>query len=66
MKGVFQQISKTLPADNNRQKFMESINQSRDIYALLIDTSLVDKLDHIGGPVKLAMTVIGKYFESMI
>lgn len=66
MRGVFGQMSKSLPSDTSRQKFMESISQSKDIYELLIETTIIDKIDKIGGPIKLALTIAGKYMESSL
>lgn len=66
LKGVFNQISNTLQSDQCKQSFMQSVSTSKDIYSLLIETSIVDRLDRIGGTPKLLMTIAGKYFESML
>lgn len=64
-KGVFQTIAnQTMSDDNRKNKFMEGIANSRDIYSLIIDTSICKTLDEITGIPKIAMTVFSKWAEA--
>ena len=64
-KGVFQTISnQTMTDDEHKNKFMEGIKNSRDIYSLIIDTAICKSLDEVTGIPKIAMTIFSKCAES--
>lgn len=64
-KGAFKAISDvTLDSDEKKTKFIHGIGESKDIYRLVVDTSLCKSLDTVGGIPKLAMTIFAKWAEA--
>lgn len=64
-KGAFKAISDvTLDSDEKKTKFIQGIGESKDIFRLVVDTSLCKSLDTVGGIPKLAMTVFAKWAEA--
>jgi len=58
--------NKTLSSDDKRKIFMESIFKSSDINTLILETSIIKKLDTLGGLPKLLLTVYCKWVESIL
>jgi hypothetical protein len=58
--------NKTLSNDDKRKMFMENIFKSSDINTLILETSIIKKLDTLGGLPKLLLTIYCKWVESVI
>lgn len=58
--------AKTLPDENKKSTFIQSVLSSKDINKLILQTSLVKKLDMVDGVPKLLLTVYCKWIESYI
>ena len=50
---------------DKKHSFVEGLCTSKDLFRLIIDTSLIRRLDEMGGIPKIALTVVGKYGESL-
>ena len=58
--------NKTLPDNEKRKIFMETVFKSSDINTLILETALIKKLDTLDGLPKLLLTVYCKWMESYI
>jgi hypothetical protein len=56
----------TLPDENKRKYFIDSIKTSKDINTLLFETALIKKVDSVDGLPKLLLTVYCKWVEAYI
>ncbi len=56
----------TLPDENKRKYFIDSIKTSKDINTLLFETSLIKSVDSIEGIPKLMLTIYCKWVEAYI
>jgi 3-methyladenine DNA glycosylase AlkC len=62
MKSITQLIAKkTLPLQEQQDKFIDSISNSKDIKSLLIDNNVMSNLDDIEGFPKLILTIFSRY-----
>lgn len=69
-KGLFSKLTElgatTLKDENKKKIFYESIMKSNDINTLILDTSIIKKLDTVDGLPKLLLTVYTKWLETFI
>lgn len=64
-KGMFDMLAdQTLDTEEKKKKFIDGVKNSKDIYELVIDTSLCNKIDKISGLPKLFLTIMGKWAEA--
>jgi hypothetical protein len=56
--------NKTLHDEEQKKRFIELIGNSKDLKSLLIDNEMMQRIDEIGGPIKIILTVLSKWFEA--
>lgn len=66
--GVSSEIiaKKTLQNENQREHFVKSIATSKDLKSLLVDNEMINKLDSLDGPLKIALTILAKLYEARV
>lgn len=64
-RGITEGLGKATFGNNEKvQKFSELIKSSKDIYSLLIDTSIIKTIDEMDGIIKVLLTIGSKWFEA--